>query len=210
MPSIELLIAFFLASSVFAATPGPGMLYAAAQTVAGGRRAGVFAAVGMAVGGYVHVLAATFGLALIFAAIPALYVALKIVGALYLIWLGARLFWMARPMAPIEPATIERIPRRAFWQSVTVEALNPKTALFFVAFLPQFTDPGAVFPIWLQLLVLGTFANFYFFCADVVCVAVADRITAFFRTSHAAGRMLKRVSGSILIGLGLHVALIQR
>ena len=92
MPTSDILIAFFLAASVFAYLPGPAMLYAAAQTMARGRRAGWFAALGIHIGGYVHVLAAAFGLAILFQMVPVLYLILKLVGAAYLIWLGIKLW----------------------------------------------------------------------------------------------------------------------
>ncbi len=210
MPSVELLAAFFLATSVFAYMPGPGMFYAAAQTMAGGRKAGWFAALGMQIGGFFHVLAATFGLALVFAAVPVLYFTLKIAGAAYLIWLGLKmLIDRGSPSNQVEIFQTKS-PKHAFWESVTVEILNPKTAIFFIAFLPQFTDPTAAFPIWLQLLLLGTFANLFFFSADVIFVALADKIIGAFKGSATVGRMTKRLSGSILIALGLNVAFAEK
>jgi threonine/homoserine/homoserine lactone efflux protein len=100
----------------------------------------------------------------------------------------------------------EARPLRAFLQSIMVEALNPKTAIFFLAFLPQFTDPGAAFPIWLQLLVLGTIVNLVFTSADIVCVLLADRVSAVLHGSRSADRLAKRLGGTILIGLGVNVA----
>lgn len=187
--------------------PGPALLYAAAQTVARGRRAGWLAALGIHVGGYVHVAAAALGLALLFEAIPALYFTLKLAGAVYLICLGVQMILTrAHPTAP-GPETANRSIRRAFWQSVTVEALNPKTAIFFLAFLPQFTDPTASLPIWMQLLVLGTIVNLVFSSADILCVLAADRITRMIRSSQSGGRLLRRIGGGLLIALGLNLAL---
>lgn len=210
MPSVELLAAFFIATTVFAYMPGPGMFYAAAQTMAGGRKAGWFAALGMQVGGFFHVLAATFGLALVFAAVPVLYFALKIAGAAYLIWLGVKMLIDRGSRGNQVEILQTKSPKHAFWESVTVEILNPKTVIFFVAFLPQFTDPTATFPIWLQLLLLGTFANLFFFSADVIFVALADKIIGVFKGSATAGRLTKRLSGGILIALGLNVAFSEK
>ena len=210
MPPVELLVAFIIATSVFAYIPGPAMLYSAAQTIAGGRRAGWLAALGIHVGGYAHVAAAALGLAVLFEAVPVLYTALKIAGAIYLIWLGAKMLFdrtsMSTPSYQIEAKT----PKRAFWESITVEVLNPKTAVFYIAFLPQFTDPSAVFPIWLQLFVLGTLVNIMFSSADVFCVILADKITRALRQSASAGRLVKRLGGSILVALGFNVAFTQR
>lgn len=207
MPSIELLVAFLIATSIFAYMPGPAMLYTAAQTMARGRKAGWLAALGIHVGGYAHVAAAALGLAVLFDLVPVLYIVLKLAGAAYLIWLGIKLFLSKQPITTSTAIIDAKSPRRAFWESVTVEVLNPKTAVFYLAFLPQFTDPNAAFPIWVQLFVLGTVVNIVFSSADVLCVLLADKVTSFVRTSQSAGRFVQRVGGSILIALGLNVAL---
>lgn len=207
MPSVDLLAAFIVATAVFAYMPGPAMLYAAAQTMARGRRAGWLAALGIHIGGYAHVIAASLGLAVLFTAVPTLYLVLKFAGAAYLIWLGVRLFLSKGTPEHTALQIEEKSPRRAFWESITVEVLNPKTAIFYVAFLPQFTDPAASLPIWVQLFILGTWVNIMFSSADVACVLLADRITTAFRRSKSASRLAQRLGGSILVGLGLNVAL---
>jgi threonine/homoserine/homoserine lactone efflux protein len=97
-----------------------------------------------------------------------------------------------------------RCARRAFWESVTVEVLNPKAAIFYLAFLPQFTDPAASFPIWLQLMALGMLVNLVFTSADIVCVILADKVTSVLKRSRAAGRLAQRIGGGILVALGLN------
>lgn len=183
------------------------MLYAAAQTIARGQRAGWFAALGIHIGGYVHVFAAALGLAILFEAAPVFYVILKFGGAAYLIWLGFKMFTSKASFETANFEIVVKSPRRAFWESVTVEVLNPKTAIFYVAFLPQFTDPNAELAIWGQLLILGTIVNVMCSCVDVLCVFLADRITAFFKRSGSANRIAQRLVGSILVGVGLNVAL---
>ena len=207
MPTPDLLLAFFLATSIFAYMPGPSNLYAAAQTIARGQRAGWFAALGIHIGGYVHVLAAAFGLAILFKAVPVLYLGLKIGGAAYLIWLGYKMFTSTASPGNTELTVDTKSPRKAFWESVTVEVLNPKTAIFYLAFLPQFTDPNAGLAIWSQLLVLGTIVNIMFSSADVLCVVLADKVSAYFKNSGATNRIANRFGGSVLIALGLNVAL---
>ena len=210
MPSCELLIAFVVATSIFAYMPGPSTLYAAAQTIARGRRAGWFAALGIHIGGYVHVLAAAVGLAILFQAIPPLYLALKLAGAAYLVWLGITMF-LAKSGDGSEPVSVEqKSVRRAFWESVSVEVLNPKTAIFYVAFLPQFADPSAALPIWLQLLVLGTVVNVMFSSADAICVILADKIISIFKDSGVANRIANRLGGSVLVALGVNLAFDKR
>lgn len=206
MPPADLLIAFFVATAVFAYMPGPAMLYAAAQTIARGRRAGWMAALGIHIGGYAHVAAAALGLAVLFQAVPVLYAVIKVLGAVWLVWLGISMFRQAA-IGPVTLTPEAKSPRRAFWESVTVEVLNPKTAIFYLAFLPQFTDPTASLPIWAQLFVLGTVVNVMFSSADVACVLLADRVTSALRASERAARWARRAGGSVLIGLGVNVGL---
>lgn len=207
MPSTELLIAFFATTAIFAYIPGPAMLYAAAQTMARGRWSGLRAALGIHLGGYVHVVAAAAGLSVLFHAVPTLYIAVKLAGALYLIWLGVSLF-RARAQDDAVISGIEpKSARRAFFESITVEVLNPKTAIFFMAFLPQFIDASATFPVWLQFLVLGTIVNLMFSSADVMCVVLAGALITRLRRSSHAQRLMRRAGGAVLVGLGVHVAL---
>lgn len=188
-------------------------MYAAAQTMARGRKAGLMAALGLHMGGYVHVLAAAVGLSALFVAIPTLYVAIKLLGAAYLMWLGGKMIWSAcafrretsNPIDPID--TTEKTGQRAFFESVTVEALNPKTALFFVAFLPQFIQPSSSIPVWFQFLVLGTFVNIIFSSADLVCVYFAGIIVDKIRQSSRLSRLLEGTGGVILLGLGASLIL---
>ena len=205
MPSTELLIAFAVATAIFAYMPGPAMLYTAAQTLARGRKGGLMAALGIHVGCYVHVLAAVFGLAAIMRLVPELYVGLKLVGALYLVWLGIAMIRGARGENPAV-AVSARSPRRAFVDSMLVEILNPKTAIFFVAFLPQFIDPAASLPAWAQLLILGTIVNFAFSSADIVVIVLASAAMVRLKTSGMAQRVARAIGGTILIGLGARLA----
>ncbi|AZO51427.1 MAG: LysE family translocator [Mesorhizobium sp.] len=208
MPSSELLIAFFATTAIFAYIPGPAMLYAAAQTMARGRWSGLTAALGIHLGGYVHVLAAAAGLSVLFHAVPPLYMAVKLIGALYLIWLGVSLF-RARTQGGDSalPAIERKSARRAFFESITVEVLNPKTAIFFMAFLPQFIDASAAFPVWLQFVILGTLVNLMFSSADIACVFLAGAMIAGLRRSSRAQRLMQRAGCAVLVGLGVHVAL---
>jgi threonine/homoserine/homoserine lactone efflux protein len=207
MPSTELLITFFITTALFAYIPGPAMLYAAAQTLARGRRAGFMATLGIHLGCYVHVVAAAAGLSIIFHAVPVLYMAVKLIGAAYLVWLGISLF-RANGQGDAALATTDpKSGRRAFLESVSIEVLNPKTAIFFLAFLPQFIDPAAGFPVWLQFVVLGTIVNVIFSSADMVCVMLAGAIISRLRRSGSAQRLVQRAGGAMLVGLGTHLAL---
>ena len=207
MPSTELLVAFLVTTAIFAFIPGPAMLYAAAQTMARGRRAGLMAALGIHLGGYVHVAAAAAGLSFLFHAVPMLYMAVKFAGAAYLIWLGISLFRAKARGDAVMPGIEPKSGRRAFFESITIEVLNPKTAIFFLAFLPQFTDPSAAFPVWAQFLVLGTIVNLMFSTTDIICVVLAGALVARLRRSSHAQRLMQRAGGAMIVGLGVHLAL---
>lgn len=207
MPNWDVLSLFFVATVTFAYMPGPAMLYATAQTVALGRRAGLMAALGIHVGGYLHVVAAAGGVAALFHAAPVLYAVVKMAGAAYLVWLGVQLWRKPSGAAAASPAPLGKSGRRAFVESIAVEAFNPKTALFFVAFLPQFSDPAAAWPLWAQLLLLGGIVNVIFSSADLICVAIAGFLTDRLHRSGAALRIMRMAGGSILVGLGAKLAL---
>ncbi len=206
MPSMELLVAFFVATMLFAYMPGPAMLYTAAQTVARGRRAGFMAALGIHGGGYVHVIGAAVGLSALLAAVPTLYAVIKFAGAMYLIWLGIQLWRQSSDHRMEHPIIESKSGRRAFLDSIAVEVLNPKTAMFFIAFLPQFADASAAFPIWVQMLILGTFVNIAFSSADIVCVILADAVVGRLKRSLGMQKMARRIGGTVLVGLGIHLA----
>jgi threonine/homoserine/homoserine lactone efflux protein len=205
MPPAETLLAFLAATVVFAAMPGPAILYAAARALAQGRAAGLRAAIGIALGGLVHVAAAALGLSALFHAVPALYAAVKIGGAAYLIWLGIGML-RARAEEVAVPQAADQARRRAFGQSVLIEVLNPKTALFFVAFLPQFVDPAATFPVWLQFVLLGVTVTAIFGLADVIAVAFAAAVAGRIVGSARAAVWANRAGGVVLLGLGLRLA----
>lgn len=134
---------------------------------------------------------------------------MKVVGAGYLVLLGVKMIWRAFSVEKevLNPITAsQKSGRHAFVESVTVEVLNPKTALFFIAFLPQFVDPSAAFPIWLQFLILGTAVNVILASADLVCVYVAGIIVDRLRQSNRIARIMEGLGGGILVGLGVHLA----
>lgn len=210
MPSIAYLLPFLLTALLLSITPGPGMLYIAAQTIGRGPKAGLFSAVGTHVASYIHIGAAAFGLSLILEAVPVAYLVVKVVGAAYLFWLGFRFFM--RDEVPEErlPAGRPRSHVTALKESLIVELTNPKSAVFFIAFLPQFTDPDSGYAIWMQIIVLGIIANLIFTLAELACVVFAEKVALLVRQSRAAGRWMRRIAGSILIGLGLNLLVSER
>lgn len=205
MASWETLLAFATLTLVVAYFPGPALLYTAAQTLAHGRKAGFMAMLGIHLGCYLHVFAAAFGLSAVFTHVPELYVAVKLAGAAYLIWLGigmirSRLAAADAPVAP--PKTV----KRALIDSFVVEVLNPKVALFFIALLPQFVDPAASLPVWAQFLILGTVVNLVFSSADLLTVLGASAVVKTMKTTQAGFAFGRWLGGSLMIGLGLKLA----
>ena len=206
MPSTDALVAFFATTAIFAFIPGPAMLYAAAQTLARGRWPGLMAAFGIHLGGYVHVMAAAAGLSILFHAVPVLYATVKFAGAAYLVWLGILLLRAKADGRVLVHDIRPRSGRRAFFESIIVEVLNPKTAIFFMAFLPQFINASGAFPVWIQFILLGTTVNLMFSFADVVGVVLAGAVITRLRGSSRAQRLMQRAGAAALVGLGAHVA----
>ena len=205
MASWETLLAFATLTLVVAYFPGPALLYTAAQTIAHGRRAGFMAMLGIHLGCYIHVFAAAFGLSAVFKHVPELYLAVKLAGAAYLVWLGigmirSRLAAADAPVAP--PKTV----KRALIDSLIVEALNPKVALFFIALLPQFVDPAAALPVWAQFLILGTIVNVAFSSADLLTVLGASVVVRTMKKTQGGFAFGRWLGGSLMIGLRLKLA----
>ena len=202
-----LLLACVLASIVVVLSPGPDMLFVLGQTLAGGARRGWAAAIGVWCGAMVHILAAALGVAALLATAPALFTALRLAGAAYLLWLGAqslRAAWQGSPVAV--PTAVAA--RRVVLQGVLTNLTNPKVALFFLAFLPQFVAPDRAAP-WVQMLLLGPLLPLLsvpLFAALILGAARAGRRLA--RSARAA-RWLHGAAGAIFLGLGARL-LIQR
>jgi threonine/homoserine/homoserine lactone efflux protein len=198
---------FLLAALVIAAVPGPGIFYVAARTLAGGRNAGVASTFGTALGGLVHVIAGGLGVSAIVLASAELFTLLKFAGAIYLVWLGIRTFREAGFSQPEQIAPIGA--GQAFRDGVLVEALNPKTAAFFLAFIPQFIDPAAGHPA-LQFITLGLISVALNSCADIIVVAIAATARATLVRKPGLVRRLRQGSGLFIAGLGISLALARR
>jgi threonine/homoserine/homoserine lactone efflux protein len=198
---------FLLAALIIAAVPGPGIFYVAARTLSGGRKAGIASTFGTALGGLVHVIAGGLGVSAIILASAQLFTLLKLAGALYLIWLGIRTIRQAGhlPMEPTAPIGT----RRAFREGIVVEALNPKTAAFFLAFIPQFLEPAAGHPA-LQFMTLGLISVALKSLADVVVVMMASTARAWIVGRPYLLQRLRQGSGLFMAGLGVSLALARR
>jgi threonine/homoserine/homoserine lactone efflux protein len=198
---------------VLAVTPGPGVLYVAARTLAGGRADGVASSFGTGLDGMVHVLAGSLGVSAIVLASAELFAALKPVGAAYLVWIGLRTFQSAHRDASAGldggAAAPPVGPRRAFREGVLVEALNPKTAAFFLAFVPQFVDPTEGH-VALQFVALGSVSVALNTLSDIVVAFAASGIREGAAARPALVRRLRESSGAALMALGVGLALARR
>jgi len=198
---------FLLAAVIIAAIPGPGIFYVAARTLSGGRQAGIASTFGTALGGLVHVVAGGLGVSAIILASAQLLTLLKLAGALYLIWLGIRTIREAGNLPQEQTGPIGT--KRAFREGVLVEALNPKTAAFFLAFIPQFLEPAAGYPA-LQFMTLGLISvTLNTFTDVIVVVAASTARTNLVRRPRLVQR-LRQGSGLFMAGLGVSLALARR
>jgi threonine/homoserine/homoserine lactone efflux protein len=192
---------FLSAAAVLAVSPGPGMMYVLARTLKGGRAIGLASSLGTAAGGMVHMVAAGLGLSAILARSATAFLAVKYLGAAYLVYLGMRTL-LARESEL--PGKIQQDAASPFWQGMLTEVFNPKTALFFLAFIPQFIDHhAALIP---QFLVLGAIAVTLNTCADIAVVLAAGPLERRLQSSVLWRRRQRQASGAALIGLGGYVA----
>lgn len=197
---------FLAAALLVALTPGPGIFYVAARTLAGGRLEGLASSFGTGVGGFVHVIAAAAGVSALVMASAEAFTGLKIAGAVYLIWLGVKTWQQA---GIVNPIGIEATgARRAFREGIVVEALNPKTAAFFLAFIPQFVDPST--NIALQFIVLGTISVGLNTGVDVVVTYSAANARASLSKRPSLIVKMRRTSGAVMFGLGASLLLARR
>jgi threonine/homoserine/homoserine lactone efflux protein len=200
----HLLMLFVAAATLLAVTPGPGIFYVLTRTLAGGKREGILSAIGTFGGGLIHVVAAAVGLSAVLAASATAFAVVKYAGALYLVWLGFRMI-RTRNVPMDEPAQ-EVKANHAFRQGVTTELLNPKTALFFLSFLPQFVNPALGHTV-VQFLLLGLISVTLNTTADLLVVSFAAPLGTRLRSSPRFRRNQRVASGMAMMGLGAFVAL---
>lgn len=198
---------FLTAALVLAATPGPGIFYVLARTLAGGRREGVHSSLGTFLGGLVHVVAAAFGLSAILAASASAFAVVKYAGALYLFWIGIQMIRTRN--ADFAESVAAAGSLRVFRQGVLTEAMNPKTALFFLAFLPQFVN-AHLGHVVVQFLILGFVSVSLNTMADLIVVMAAAPLGRRLRSSARFRRNQRVASGIGMIGLSAFVALGER
>lgn len=198
---------FLAAASLIALSPGPGIFYVAARTLADGRAAGLASSLGTGIGGLVHVAAGAVGVSALVMASAEAFTLLKIAGAIYLVWLGIRTAREAR--FDLLAAARGVTAATAFRDGIVVETLNPKTAAFFFAFLPQFVDP-ALGPVWLQFFLLGLVSVTLNTAVDVVVAFMAARARSMALARPSLLRRLRIGAGTAIAGLGLSLLFVRR
>ncbi len=208
-PSPAPLAIFLVAALALNISPGPDMLYVISRSLEHGRRAGIVSALGIGAGTLVHTFVAAIGLSAVLLSLPIAYELIRYAGAAYLAYLGIRML-LARSnngaTAETSASTNNFSPRNVFRQGVTTNILNPKVALFFLAFLPQFVDQskGAVA---MQMILLGLLFDTSGTSVNVIVATLAGRVSDSLRSRSGFRRFQKLLPATILIGLGLLVAL---
>jgi threonine/homoserine/homoserine lactone efflux protein len=203
----HLFLIFLAAALVLAICPGPGVMYVLARTLSGGHREGISSCLGTFVGGLAHVLAAALGISAILATSAAAFTLLKYAGAIYLIWIGIRIIQTRH--ASLDDTRFSASSLHVFRQGVLTELLNPKTALFFLSFLPQFVSP-ATGHVELQLLLLGVVSVALNTTVDLIVVMLATPLGRRLATNVQFRRNQRVTSGAAMIGLGAFAVLGER
>ncbi len=208
MPDPHSLLLFVGAGLLLNVTPGPDLLYILGRSVSQGRAAGVISALGIGAGCLVHVTGAALGLSALLLALPLAYDVVRWAGAAYLVVLGVKALRSGGGGLDVQAlAPVSR--RRIFLQGALTNVLNPKVALFFLAFLPQFADPARG-PLAPQLLLLGAI---FAVNGTLVCIAFAlfaSQLGAWLRTRYGVSRLLDRATGGLFVALGVRLALLDR
>src|SRR5262245_47555032 len=204
MPDVRHLQLFVIAALALAITPGPAVLYIVTRGVTHGRAAGVMSCFGVSSGGLVHVVAAALGVSAALAASALAFSVVKYAGAAYLVWLGVRAF-LAEPKAASVERTEPRSLGRIYRDGVIVNILNPKTALFFLAFIPQFVTPTSG-DVALQCAFLGGLFVFLAFCTDVIWALAASGAGSWLRGHPQFVTSQRYVAGSVYLTLGVNAA----
>lgn len=202
-------VSFFIAAFLLNVAPGPDFAFILSHTVKGGKRAGAAAMFGIWTGALGHVVLAALGLSAVIAASATVFAMVKWVGVAYLLWLGGHALFSKGDALDISNAGGRPCLSSVFRQGVLVDLLNPKVATFFLAFLPQFVEVGAG-PVWMQLMLHGTLIIVVAALVEPPLIFLGDRLTVRLRESRSLRAWLDRVLGSVLVGLGVKLAVSER
>lgn len=207
IPPLHSLVLFMAAGLALNLTPGPDMLYVAARSTSEGRSAGIVSSLGIATGTLFHITAVALGLSALLAAVPVAYTVVRVGGAIYLMYLGVRALTSHTTGATREIARASLTT--IFRQGAITNILNPKVALFFLAFLPQFVDPSRGSPA-AQIVVLGLIFDTSGTIVNVAVALGASRAADRMRANSRVGDIMRKLTGAVFIGLGLRLAFSSR
>ena len=209
MPGTHDLPLFIISGLLLNITPGVDFLYVLGRASGQGFRAGVWASLGIGAGCFVHIVAAALGLSAVLATSATAFTVVKWIGAAYLVYMGIGMLRAgARELSP-GPALAPATPSRIFWQGFLTNVLNPKVALFFLAFVPQFIDAGSGGEI-AAFLFLGVVFNVNGTLWNVCVAWMASRLLGHLRAAGRAGAWMNRILGAFFVGLGVRLALAER
>ncbi len=208
MLELNIILIFMAAGIALNLTPGPDMLYCVSRGISQGESAGLVSALGIGGGGLVHTLAAALGLSALIIYSALAFQIVKYAGAAYLVYLGLRILMDRSSNTDITELRNTGL-NKIFYQGVVTNVLNPKVALFFLSFLPQFIDPNAG-SVTLQILILGTVFNTTGTIINGIVGFMAGSSSGWLNRNPLIGRIQKYVTGSILVGLGARLALSDR
>lgn len=207
MPEVNNIIFFVIAGLTLNITPGPDMMFVITRSVTESTRSGVISSLGIAAGSVFHTLAVALGLSALLMAVPAAYEVIKYTGAAYLVYLGLKMLLGKQSLKLDEdkkPAKLHSV----FLQAMLTNIFNPKVALFFLAFLPQFVNPAG--NITFQLILLGLLFNFNGTIVNILVALSAGRLGKFMKLKLNNSSVFKWITASVFIGLGIRLALLER
>lgn len=207
MPELNNLIIFVLAGLTLNITPGPDMMFVITRSVTESARSGVISSLGIAAGSVFHTLAVAFGLSALLAAVPAAYEVIKYTGAAYLVYLGLKMLLGKQSLKLSDDKKPVKM-HSVFLQAIITNIFNPKVALFFLAFLPQFVNPEG--SITLQLILLGLLFNFNGTIVNILVALSAGRLGKFIKLKLNNSSVFKWITASVFIGLGIRLALLEK
>lgn len=200
---------FFITSILLNLTPGNDMLYVASRSISQGIKAGIISAIGIFAGSFVHIFAAVLGLSLIISRSAYLFQLIKFAGAAYLIYLGIKALLSKQAIETKKEKNERTDYRNLFKQGVLTNALNPKVAIFFLSFLPQFINASS--PVFkLQLFTLGLWFALQGTLVLIIVACILGKTKDFFNKNPKVWMIQEKISGFILIGLGVKIALTSK
>lgn len=207
MAGIQHYETFLLAGILLNLTPGNDTIYIVSRTIAQGRKAGILSVLGIATGSLVHTFFAAVGLSVIIAQSPVLFTVIKYAGAAYLFYIGIKMIFSKNPVLKFDQPEREKY-RKIYLQAVLTNVLNPKVALFFISFLPQFIDPGYA-NHYLSFIILGLSFTATGTVWCLILALFASAISAMLMKNNKAGNYVTKVCGCVLVALGIKVALVK-